>query len=211
MADTNTEQLAKRGESDLSRSKVSRVLREWDLEELGKELERRWLGKDGEEQSLRSLEEWFNTQIMHQALIDAGQQPVEEEPRNLYYFLTGEDVSSGDRTQVTQRLERNGLDVAALEDDFVTYNAIYSYLTEVRGVSKSKGADTPVANARDRVQRLEARLKSVASDVFCSLQSAGHIADSNIDIVTKTTIVCKDCGRSYDIDEYTSNRGCDCD
>jgi hypothetical protein len=198
------------GDDSTPRSKVARVMRSYALAELGDELERRWLGEGAEEQSLRDLAEWFNTQILSEAFEQAGEPPVSGEANNLYHLLTDDDVRAADRTRARQKLEQAGIDAEAILDDFVTYNAIYSYLTKVRGVSKSRETGDPVERGRDRVQRLQSRLRRVTGDMVESLQSAEHIAETDVDVLVSVTVVCEACGTYHDIDEYLEAAGCEC-
>jgi len=197
------------GDDSTPRSKVARIIRDYDLEGLGGDLERRWLGEGVEEQSLRDLAEWFNTQLLRKSLEGAGEPPVSGEANNLYHLLTDDDVGAGDRTRARQKLEQADIDVDALLEDFVTYNAIYSYLTKVREASKSRETGDPVERGRDRIQRLQSRLRRVTDDMVDSLQSAEHIHDTDTDILVSVTVVCEDCGTYHDVDEYLDAGGCD--
>jgi hypothetical protein len=114
-------------------SKVARLIGEYGLgEEFGDELERRWTADGDERESLRDLADAFNRRLLESALTAAGASTVSGEASNLYRLLTGDDVSSGMRTEARARLERDGVDVDQLERDFVTYQAIRAHLTEYR-------------------------------------------------------------------------------
>jgi hypothetical protein len=59
---------------------------------------------------------------------------LDGEIENTYWLLTNDEVSSAESIRVQRRLGRNGVDVDALENDFLTYQAIWSYLKDDCGV-----------------------------------------------------------------------------
>ena len=61
-------------------------------------------------------------------LEDAAVQTFDGEIENMYRLLTDDDVSSAESTRIKRRLERDGVDVETLLSDFVTYEAIGTYL-----------------------------------------------------------------------------------
>ncbi|MFC7007207.1 rod-determining factor RdfA [Halalkalicoccus salilacus] len=113
--------------------KVGRVIREYGLDGLGTELEIRWTGKGGDQYSLRALADRFNQRVLEAALEDAGVRSLEGDVENRYRLLTDDDVSAGMHQQARRELERAGVDVDALESDFVSHQSIYTYLTDHRG------------------------------------------------------------------------------
>jgi hypothetical protein len=98
-----------------NRNKVIRVINEYALDGLGEELERRWLGVNGDRESLRDLAETFNQAVLEAALKRAGEQPVDGEIQNYYRLLTADNVNAAARTQAETRLDRQGIDPDAAE------------------------------------------------------------------------------------------------
>ena len=66
-------------EPDPTRSKVGRLIDGYGTAGLGQELENRWLGRGYEEQSLRSLAEWFNERKQEVAAQRNGVEPSNAE------------------------------------------------------------------------------------------------------------------------------------
>lgn len=62
---------------------------------------------------------------------------AEGEVETLYALLTDEDVSDDDRLRARRRLEQDGIDVDALQDEFVSYQTIQRYLQDHRGASST--------------------------------------------------------------------------
>jgi hypothetical protein len=203
------------GDGDLppeTRSKVGRVLREYGLDGLGAELEARWLGDGYERQSLRDLADLFNTRVLERAMLDAGMDPLEGEVENTYDLLTGDDVSTGVRTQAENRLERAGLDVEGVRSDFVSHQAVHTYLRKYRGAEQAAddGVDR-VDRTVSTVRRLESRTVAVVENSLTTLRNAGTVALGSFDVLVDVRVFCSDCGRQFDVVELLERGGCDCE
>lgn len=201
------------GEPSARRSKVERVIETYELAGLGEELERRWLGVDRERQSLRKLAEYFNHQVLETALKQADEQPIDGEIENHYRLLMSDDVSASERTQAETRLARYGIDVEAVKRDFVSHQAIHTYLTEVREASLPSDESSPkdaITNRREAILRLRNRLIAVAERSLDSLRQAGHLSLGEFEVMVGITVYCNDCGISADITNLFNQGGCDC-
>ena len=193
-------------------TKVGRLIRSYDLgEEFGRQLEAAWTGDGRERRSLRELADLFNRELLATAMADADVPALDGEVENLYRLLTDDDVSRGMRIEARNRLERSGVDVDELERDFVTYQAIRSYLTRVRGAEyePSSGHDR-VRSAAESVGRLQSRTVSVAETNLEQLERAGELALGDADVLFSLTVLCEDCGQQYDYGELLERGGCDC-
>ncbi|MBX0323185.1 hypothetical protein EGH21_09105 [Halomicroarcula sp. F13] len=196
---------------DRPSSKVARLLDEYGLEEFGRELERRWTGDGYERMSLRDLADYFNKRLLEQALRDAGQAALDSDVETTYRNLTDDDVSTGVRTDTRTRLEREGLDVESLERDFVTYQAIRSYLKEWRGAEYQQPSDEEKrANDRESIQRLLTRTLSVTEDRIEKLRDTDRIDVEEFEVFVDAQVLCQRCGTQYAVTEFIDNGGCDC-
>jgi hypothetical protein len=193
-------------------SKVGRVIREYGLDGLGEELERRWLGEGRERQSLRDLADVFNRRVLEQAMMTAGMDPLEGEVENTYALLTDADVSEGVRTQARNRLERGGADVDRLESDFVSHQAVHTYLRKYRDVERPGASDAErVEKTVDTIRRLESRTVAVVENSLESLRSAGSVVLGSFDVLIDVRVFCQDCGRQFDVVDLLERGGCDCE
>jgi hypothetical protein len=191
--------------------KVGTVLSSYDLLDLHAELPAMWLGEIGEAKSLRDLADEINIAILRRAMESAGTDPLEGEAANAYRLLTGDDVSAGVRTQQRNRLKREGVVVDELEDDFVTHQAVYTYLTKGLDISKDTTDDTdPLEKHEQRIQRLRSRTEAVTESSLSELDNAGEVTlgefDTNVDI----RIYCQDCQTQYDLTDLLHAGGCNC-
>jgi len=194
-------------------SKVARLIDEYDLGvAYGDELERRWTADGDERESLRDLADRFNRRLLESALTAAGASTVSGEVANLYRLLTADDVSSGMRTEARSRLERDGVDVDGLERDFVTYQAIRSYLTEYRDAEyEEPSATEQVESVLGTIQRLRSRLRSITDGSLDRLRSTDRLTLGTFRLFVDVDVLCEDCGAQYGVVELLERGGCDCE
>jgi hypothetical protein len=199
------------GASDRPDSKVARLIDRHGLDGFGDELERRWTA-DGEERlSLRDCAALFNKRLLEAVLVDAGQTAIRRDVETTYEQLTDANVTAGVRTEARNRLARDGVDVEALERDFVTYQAIRSYLTEYRDATYEGPTDAEkVQSDIESIQRLLARTLSVTEDRIESLKQTGRLDIDSFEVVLDAQVLCQDCGSQYVVTELLEARGCDC-
>jgi hypothetical protein len=144
-------------------------------------------------------------------LVEAGENPLDGEAENTYRLLSDDDVSVGVRTQQRNRLERAGIDVDALEDDFVTHQAVYTYLTKGLGVSKNGGDDEDTLEKHEtRIQRLRNRLDAVTAQSLGNLQNANDLTLGRVDTTVSVQVYCQDCETQCDLATLFDNGGCNC-
>ena len=199
-------------DSSEPRSKVARLIETHDLGSIGSDLEAAWLGEGGERQSLRDLADRFNRTLLLAAIRDAGMDVVDGEAENYYRLLTDEDVSAGRRVEARNRLEAAGVDVDALDADFVTYQAVRHYLTEVRGASYERGDGTDgVDHERSVIDRLRGRVERVVRDTVDRLRTAGRLSVGDYRVFVSVDVLCQDCGGQYTVGELLDRGHCDCD
>lgn len=111
------------------------------------------------------------------------------------------------------RLERLGIDVGALRRDFVSHQAIHTYLTDVREASlpqNEPSEDDAVQSRQETILRLRSRLIAVTERNLESLRGAGYLSIGSFDAMVGVTIYCDDCGESYDLTDLLRRRACDC-
>ncbi|MFB6073212.1 MAG: rod-determining factor RdfA [Halobacterium sp.] len=189
--------------------KVGRLVEAYGLDGVGDSLERRWTADGDDRASLRKLAEFFNRRLLRAALEDAGRNPVDEDVAAAYRVLAGGDASEGARTQKRLELSRDGVDVDGLLEDFVSHQAVHTYLTEYRGVDREDDADQVAVDA-DRLRRLRSRVASVAADAVDRSANADRISAGDVDVLVDVRVFCRDCGADYDAVEFLERGGCDC-
>ena len=196
---------------DPTNSKVGRVLAEYGFEEFGDELVRLWTVDDDERHSLRELADLFNRRLLRAAMVDAGLTPLDGEVENLYRLLTDDETSAGMRTQAETTLRRDGVDPAALSHDFVSHQAVHTYLTKYREATLPANETDPVENAGQVQQRLQSRLKAVVENNLRTLRDTEQITLGSFTVSVGVQVYCEDCGSQYAVTDVLRNRGCECD
>jgi hypothetical protein len=193
-------------------TKVERLIAKYGLEGIGDELERRWIGQDGERDSLRTLADVFNRRILTRTMADRDMDAIDGEVENYYRLLTDDDVSQGTKTETVMRLRQQGVDVEALETDFVTYQAVRTYLQDIRGASYSSNDTTPtIESVRTSFDRLIGRTTAVVEQKLRQFRSSGRLTLGSIQVRTSVTVYCEDCETQYDVTTLLDRGGCDCD
>lgn len=194
-------------------TKVRRVIEAYSLAGFGEELAARWVGDGYDRESLRSLADRFNRRVLAASMEAAGLSPLDGEVDNTYRLLTDDEVSAGMRTQARRRLEREGIDPESLTDDFVSHQAIHTYLTtdrEVEPPAEPSTADRREAD-RETIQRLESRLEAVSADTIERLDSADGLSIGAFSVLVDVQVFCEDCGGQYEIGELLAAGGCQCE
>ena len=191
------------------RSKVARLIEEYDLQGLGSELERLWTA-DEDRRSLRELAAYFNEQVLEAELEEADVQLLDGELENIYRLLTDDDVNSADRMRARRQLERDGIDINELKSNFVTYQAIRSYLKEHRGAEYTPDETDPIEREKTNIQQLRGRMVSVTDGRLEQLQNTDRLTIGESRILVNIQVVCEDCNSQFDVLELLTRGGCEC-
>lgn len=196
---------------DAPNTKVGRLLEEYELEDLGATLEAYWTGDGRERESLRDLADRFNRALLRTRIREHDVSTVGADVDAYYDLLTGDDVSAGRAAEARSELEQHGIDVDALTSDFVTYQAIRSYLTEVRGATYEQPDDAEqVAKERDQIDRLMTRTETVSREKLEQLRNTDRIELGDFRLFVSVDVFCESCGSQYAVDELLDRGGCDC-
>lgn len=191
-----------RADGGRPRSKVARVIEAYDLDGLGAELERRWVDTSDQGMSLRELADYFNRQVLEAAIEDSDLSLLDVDVDTLYGQLTDDEVSGGVRTRAERRLDRNGIDVADLTGDFVTHQAIHTYLRKYRDASQPEPtAEERREVATERIQKLQDRTVAVTLDTLQGLQRKDIVPDGELNVLVDVQVVYPETGEQYNVFE----------
>jgi len=206
-----TDSTSTESESTGRQTKVSRLIGSYGLDSIGAELEHRWTAEGDDRMSLRALATYFNQELLRVAMREAGIQSLAGEVENTYRLLTDDDVSRADRTRTVRRLERDGVDVDSLETDFVTYQAIRSYLQNDRDAEYHRDESDRTEVEAENIQRLRGRITTVTEGKLDQLRKNGDIALGEYGLFVEMTVLCESCGQRYEVDRLLERGGCDCE
>ena len=190
--------------------KLGKLIDEYKLNELGDKIETYWLSDADERYSLRELAEYVNHRLLHTVIQEADMNPLDGEVENTYRLLTDDNVSTGTRTQARRRLERAGVDVDQLESDFVSRQAVHTYLTKDREVSYTPNEGDPLEREATNIRRLKRRMSTITGGKLEQLRNADQLTLGEFEAYVDVRVLCEDCGTQYQVDELLDNGACDC-
>lgn len=189
--------------------KISRVIAKYGLDEIGSDMVQLWTGDGDERMSLRELADHFNKQLVQTAIQQAGGQVLDGETDNLYRLLLSEEETA-DRTRAIRRLERDGVDVEGVVDDFVSYQTVRRYLNTVHDAEYSRSQPQP-KDTGETIQRLKSRTVRVTDSKLEGLSQRGEITlGDNVRTTVDVRVFCPDCRTGFEIQELLDNGGCNC-
>lgn len=191
------------------RTKVERVLKKYDLTEMGERLEAEWTGISGERTSLRDLADNINKQILKTELQKTGSSPPDFETEGTYEVLRHD--SGSEEIRARRRLERRGIDVDTLSQDFVTHTAVHTYLREERGASLPSDNRDPIEAKVEMINKVKGRIEAVSESAIQSLVNADELERDDYDLLVDIRAICPSCGKDTPIDEFFRNGGCECE
>lgn len=190
-------------------SKVARLIRERELASLGGELERLWT-RDEDRWSLRELAEHFNRELLSAAIREAGMADLNGEAANYYRLLTDDDVNPGDRVEAARRLERAGVDVERLREEFVSYQAVRTYLKGHRNAEYERTERDRVGRESESIRRFNARTEAIVRDKITRLRRQEHVAVGAPSVTVQVQVYCSECDSRYSVDRLLERGRCDC-
>lgn len=196
-------------EGSRSQTKVAKLIAKYDLDGIGDTLERKWTASGEERRSLRELAEIFNKRILQSTIENAEITPLSGDIDGIYLRLRGDKGTSADQTRVKRRLEREGIDVDTLQSDFVSYQAIRSFLKEERNAEYSTNAN-PVERDKNNIQQLRNRTISITETKLDGLVKKDQIRLGSHEITVDINVFCEECDRQFDVIEILSQKGCEC-
>jgi hypothetical protein len=190
-------------------SKVARLLRAYELESLGEELEHLWTRSE-DRWSLRELADHFNRELLRAAVRDAGMTELDGEAANYYRLLTDDDVNPGDQVEASRWLERAGVDVERLRGEFVSYQAVRTYLKNYRNAEYERAAGDRVSQEAESIQQFSARTEAIVQDKITRLQRQEHVTVGDPSVTVQVRVYCSECDSQYSVDELLDRGRCDC-
>ncbi|OYR64865.1 rod-determining factor RdfA [Halorubrum ezzemoulense] len=189
-------------------TKVGRVIRAYDLDGMGANLEAAWTGESGERTSLRDLADEFNEAVLRAALGEVGVSSLSVDVSSTYEAIRGNSGSSA--TRARRRLEREGVDVDEVTSDFVTHQAIHTYLTQEREASLPDASEDIAKRKVETVEKLQGRMSAVAESALTALANADELDRADYDILIDVRAVCQNCGTDAPVSELIRRGGCGC-
>lgn len=185
--------------------KLGRNLATYGLDDLHAKIRDR--RSDGD--SLRDLERFVNRSLLDGAIREAGTGVIGDVDA-IYDALTDDDVSAGKRTEVRERLEHAGVDVAAVESAFVSYQTVRTHFKDCLDVETARESRLSVDDARGTIEWARSRSEGIVERTVQRLAAVDEVSAGDVDVSHVIRIDCPDCDTTYPIDEFVDRGGCGC-
>ncbi|MFC6889333.1 rod-determining factor RdfA [Halorubrum trueperi] len=190
-------------------SKVAQLIRKYELEPLGEELEHLWT-READRWSLRALADRFNRELLRTAMREAGMADLDGEAANYYRLLTDDDVTPGDRVEAVRWLERAGVDVERLREEFVSYQAVRTYLKTYRNAEYERSEEDRVGREAESIRRFAARTEAIVQDKITRLHRQGYLEIGSPTVTVQVQVYCSECDSQYSVDRLLDTGQCAC-
>lgn len=184
--------------------KVGRVAAAYGLSDLDDRLRSRHAAGA----SLRDLAAFVDARVLEAAAEAAG-AAVAGDGAALREALS-EDAPPERRADVRDSLQYAGVDVAAVESDFVSHQTVATHLRDCLGVDTSRDGVETVDAGREVVERTRERSERVVAGTLDRLRRVDALAGGPVRVAASFTVTCERCGRSYRAGDLLDREGCDC-
>lgn len=181
--------------------KIVHVAEKYDLDDIGDELVTYWIG-DGPDKSVRELAEYFNFRVTDTALRSAGVILDREVVESI-----AEKLSAGDAPLTETEFGDSEIDLSEVKTDLVTYQAVYTYLREVRDIEYPKTVQSK-SQRIDDLRNLHGRVAKVSRKTTTQLIQEGDVDGPAPRIEVDATALCLDCQTETDLLIYLHNGSC---
>ncbi|WP_135662704.1 rod-determining factor RdfA [Halorhabdus rudnickae] len=185
--------------------KIARVADDYNISEIDAKLIKRREQGD----SLRDLATYLNKQILSESL-NTGTREVVGDADSIYKVLRGNDVSRSRQVELRSKLDRNGIDIEAVERDFVSHQTVRNHLHDCKAIDTGRKSTVDVDDAQKTIEWAQARSEGVIEQTLKRLRNAGNVADTPTEVTLSVRVGCSACGRTHRIEDYLEQGGCNC-
>ena len=183
------------------RKKIPRLVDKYDLGDMGMKMVELWTAEAEEKRhTLKELKEMFNQEILRSAVAAEGVDTVAGEIEFGYEALTSDKATYSQREDFVDRMESKGVDIEAVESDFIKSSAtIHNYLKDVHNAEyKTKEKPGP-EKAKQQVKRLQTRAETVSEGWLKTLVENGNLPDHSYDVNVEFWVDVRETGRRISI------------
>lgn len=192
------------------RLKLTGLIDDYDIDGIGAELEQRRTADVENRSSLRDLADYFNRQLLATKIDEMDIRPLDGEIKNIYRLLADTDVSEANRNQIRRRLEREGVDVDQIRSDFVTSQAIRTYLKTFRNAEYDRSDRDRIESDADNFQQLRNWISVVTESKFEHLHNTDEITLPEFRTLVDITVICEGCCERYQVTDLLERKCCTC-
>ena len=185
--------------------KITRVAQAYQIRDIDTKL----LQQRGQGTSLRELAIFFNKRILSEAL-DRATQEVIGDAETIYAVLMDDDTDRARQAELRSKLSRYDVDVDDVQQDFVSHQTVRNHLNGCKEIDTGREPDLDLESGRKTIEWAQARSEGVIEQTIERLRNAGEVADTRTEVTQSVRVACSACGRSYRIEGFLRQGGCDC-
>ncbi|WP_139835050.1 rod-determining factor RdfA [Halorubrum ezzemoulense] len=185
-----------------TRPKIIRVIDKYDLDGIGDEMVAEWTKPESTRRSCRELAEFFNIRVLDAALREAGiiwDRSLVEECAAI--------IKNKDKSLTGYDLDSRGVDTDEVGGDMVSYQSIYTYLTEYRDTEYEREVDD-IHSRVASLGQIETKTETIAAGIISRSVSHSQVHGAEPQIEVTTECICETCGTNTEMSVYLRNGGC---
>lgn len=186
--------------------KVGRMIEKYRLDSLDSEVANR---RENEGQSLRDLADFVNIRILRSAIEDQTGDDFVADAAMIYDGLTGEsDV--GKTTELQQRLERSGVSIGTVLQDFISHQTVRSHLNDCLDIKTNRQSSTSLDEVSNLIEWSRSRDEEIINRALIRLKNEGALRMGDPNVIHSVRVICDDCGRSHRLRDLLQAGYCEC-
>ena len=186
--------------------KVGRTTEKYELTKLDNEIVHR---REQDDESLRDLAEFVNTQILDRAIEKHADRDVLIDVESMYSKLTN-GVDVGKSTELRERLASTGVPIREVTDDFVSHQTVRSHLKTCLDMDTSRSRTTDLEEVANLIEWARNRDEQIINRALARLHESGDLDVEEPNVIHSIRVICGNCGKSHRLRKLLDNGGCVC-
>ena len=170
--------------------KVCRVLDEREMSRYEQQLVDQWQAATPQRKGYRQLSTWLNQLMLRREMDRAGLSTLGDEAESKYERLTADDLTVA--AEVRDDLANSGIDIDALENDFVSYGVIRTHLQDCLSAEREQG--TPTDWEQESIDIAQSQAEQKAAEAVRALVNKGRLtAGGDVTVHVSVEVECEAC------------------
>lgn len=167
--------------------KVCRVLDERDLDDYDERMLSAW--REGpDRKGYRELARWLNVTLLRREMDEVGLSTLGGEADSKYERLQKDDARAAEMANV---LEREGVDIAGLESDFVSYGVVRTHLRDCLDAEYEPGESTDWEG--DAIDIARERATEKINEAVRSMVNKDTLETNDVAVHLTVELECESC------------------
>lgn len=185
-----------------TRPKIIRVIDKYDLDGIGDRMVTEWTKPESTRRSCRELAEFFNIRVLDAALREAGiiwDRSLVEECTAI--------IKDRDKSLTGFDLDSRGVDIDEVGEDMVSYQSIYTYLTECRDTEYEREINDIHSRVKS-LRQIETKAETIVTGIIAQSVTHDQVHGMEPEVEVTMECICNTCGSNTEMSVYLRNGGC---